>query len=71
MEAFISIRYNLWSWKYYQPARYGQFRIDNKGELLSAGMYDKDLKKLEPNEKRIFHHHDGDQGLWKICLQTK
>lgn len=34
--------------KYYQSASYGQFRIDNKGELLLAAMYDKDLKKLEP-----------------------
>jgi uncharacterized membrane-anchored protein len=36
--------------KYYQPARYGQFRVDDKGELLLAAMYDKDLNKLEPNE---------------------
>lgn len=34
--------------KYYQPARYGQFRVDNKGELLLVAMYDKDLKKLGP-----------------------
>lgn len=32
----------------YQPARYGQFRVDNKGELLLVAMYDKELKKLEP-----------------------
>ena len=31
----------------YQPARYGQFRVNKKGELLLAGMYDKDLTKLE------------------------
>ncbi|BHH85286.1 GDYXXLXY domain-containing protein [Desulforhopalus sp. 52FAK] len=37
--------------KYYQPARYGQFRVDEKGELLLVAMYDKDLVKLEPNEK--------------------
>jgi len=37
--------------KYYQPARYGQFRVDDKGELLLVAMYDKDLNKLEPNEK--------------------
>ena len=37
--------------KYYQPARYGQFRVDEKGELLLAAMYDKDLNKLEPDEK--------------------
>jgi uncharacterized membrane-anchored protein len=36
--------------KYYQPARYGQFRVDDKGELLLAAMYDKDLNKLEPTE---------------------
>ena len=36
--------------KYYQPARYGQFRVDNKGELLLVAMYDKELNKLEPNE---------------------
>jgi uncharacterized membrane-anchored protein len=34
--------------KYYQPARYGQFRVDDKGELLLVSMYDKDLNKLEP-----------------------
>lgn len=33
--------------KFYQPALYGQFRVDNKGELLLASMHDKDLKKLE------------------------
>ncbi len=36
--------------KYYQPARYGQFRVDEKGELLLVAMYDKELKKLGPNE---------------------
>lgn len=36
--------------KFYQPARYGQFRVDEKGELLLVAMYDKDLNKLEPNE---------------------
>ena len=36
--------------KYYQPARYGQFRVDNKGELLLVAMYDKDLGKLKPKE---------------------
>ncbi len=34
----------------YQPARYGQFRVDADGELLLAAMYDKDLKKLEPKD---------------------
>lgn len=37
--------------KYYQPARYGQFRVDDKGELLLVMMYDKDLNKLESNKK--------------------
>ena len=36
--------------KYYESARYGQFRVDDKGELLLAAMYDEDLNKLEPNE---------------------
>ena len=34
--------------EYYQSARYGQFRVDDKGELLLAAMYDKDLNKLGP-----------------------
>lgn len=37
--------------KYYQPARYGQFRVDDRGELLLAAMYDKNLDKLGPEEK--------------------
>ncbi|WP_020182846.1 GDYXXLXY domain-containing protein [Methylotenera sp. 1P/1] len=36
--------------KIYEPARYGQFRVDDKGELLLAAMYDKDLKELGVNE---------------------
>lgn len=36
--------------KYYQQAKYGQFRVDDKGELLLVAMYNKDLNKLEPNE---------------------
>lgn len=36
--------------KYYQPARYGQFRVDDKGELLLVSLYDKDLNTLEPKE---------------------
>jgi uncharacterized membrane-anchored protein len=36
--------------KYYEPALYGQFRMNNKGELLLVAMYDKDLKKLGPKE---------------------
>jgi len=31
----------------FQPARYGQFRIDKSGELLLVAMFDKDLNKLE------------------------
>ncbi len=34
--------------KFYQPAHYGQFRVDGEGELLLVAMYDKDLKKLGP-----------------------
>ncbi len=36
--------------KYYQPAQYGQFRVDKKGELLLVAMYDKNLEKLGPKE---------------------
>lgn len=32
----------------YQRARYGKFRVDNKGELLLTSMHDDKLKKLEP-----------------------
>lgn len=35
---------------FYEAARYGQFRVDGKGELLLTAMYDKDLKKLGPPE---------------------
>ena len=37
--------------KYYQPARFGQFRVDKKGELLLVAMHDKDLNELVPVEK--------------------
>jgi uncharacterized membrane-anchored protein len=30
----------------YQPARYGEFKVDKKGELLLVSMYDKELNKL-------------------------
>ena len=33
--------------KYYESARYGQFRVDDKGELLLVAMYNRDLIKLE------------------------
>jgi uncharacterized membrane-anchored protein len=32
--------------KYYEPGRYGQFRVDDKGEVLLVAMYDTDLVKL-------------------------
>jgi uncharacterized membrane-anchored protein len=32
----------------YQNARYGQFRVDDSGELLLTSLFDADLKKLEP-----------------------
>lgn len=38
--------------KYYQPAQYGQFRVDDKGEVLLAAMNDKDLIRLGPNGKK-------------------
>jgi uncharacterized membrane-anchored protein len=34
----------------FQLARYGQFRVDDEGELLLVEMYDKDLNKLEAKE---------------------
>lgn len=33
--------------KFYELAKFGQFRVDDEGELLLVSMYDKDLKKLE------------------------
>jgi uncharacterized membrane-anchored protein len=36
--------------KYFQTARYGQFRVDDNGELLLVAMYDSDLKILEAKE---------------------
>ncbi len=33
----------------YEPARYGEFRVAEDGELLLTGMRDKDLNKLEPD----------------------
>ncbi|MGD8547028.1 MAG: GDYXXLXY domain-containing protein [Thiohalophilus sp.] len=32
----------------YQPARYGQFRVADNGELLLVAMFDEKLNKLEP-----------------------
>lgn len=37
---------------YYEAARYGQFRVDGKGELLLVAMHDKNLKELRPLEKK-------------------
>jgi len=34
--------------QYYAPAKYGQFRVDDRGELLLVAMYDRDLKRLGP-----------------------
>lgn len=39
--------------KMYQNARYGKFRVDEKGELLLTSMHDAKLKKLEPVEKKL------------------
>jgi uncharacterized membrane-anchored protein len=36
--------------KFYQPARYGQFRVDKHGELLLVAMHDKDLNRLGPEK---------------------
>lgn len=33
---------------YYETAKYGQFRVDDKGELLLTAMYDNDLNRLGP-----------------------
>ncbi len=35
--------------QYYQPARYGQFRVDGSGELLLVALYDEDLNELGPD----------------------
>jgi uncharacterized membrane-anchored protein len=37
--------------KHYESARYGQFSVDDTGELLLVAMYDKSLNKLGPVEK--------------------
>ena len=33
----------------YQPARYGQFRVDNNGELLLVALYGEGLNRLGPS----------------------
>ena len=35
---------------FYQLVRYGQFRVDEAGELLLTAMFDKDLNRLGPDE---------------------
>ncbi|MGD9850417.1 MAG: GDYXXLXY domain-containing protein [Nitrospirales bacterium] len=37
--------------KYYQSARFGQFRVNEKGELLLTAMCDQNLTKLEPMDE--------------------
>ena len=32
--------------QYYQAAKFGQFRVDKKGELLLVALFDQDLKRL-------------------------
>jgi len=39
--------------KIYEPARYGQFRVNDHGELLLVAMYDKDLIKLEVQQENL------------------
>ena len=39
--------------KIYQNARYGQFRVDEKGELLLTSMHDDKFKKLEPDKTKV------------------
>ncbi len=36
--------------EYYEPARYGQFRVDGRGELLLVAMHGKDLNRLGPDQ---------------------
>lgn len=38
--------------KYYEQAEYGQFRVDNQGELLLVALYDENLKKMGPNNEK-------------------
>lgn len=39
--------------KVYQSARYGQFRVDKKGELLLTSMHDDKLRKLVASKSEI------------------
>lgn len=36
--------------RHYQSGHYGQFRVNDAGELLLAAMFDKDLNKLGPGD---------------------
>ncbi len=40
----------------YNKAKYGQFRVNNKGELLLAAMFDTDLNTLEVSENNHVSH---------------
>lgn len=35
----------------YEAARYGQFRVDEDGELLLAAMFDETLEKIQPGDQ--------------------
>ncbi|MDQ6989778.1 MAG: GDYXXLXY domain-containing protein [Mariprofundaceae bacterium] len=37
--------------QYYQAGRFGQFRVDEKGELLLVSLFDQNLKELKVLEK--------------------
>ena len=37
---------------HYQLARYGKFRVDDRGELLLTAMFDENLNKLGPDESK-------------------
>lgn len=44
--------------KFYQQARYGQFRVNDEGELLLVSMYNKDLKKIEADTSKLIGSSD-------------
>ena len=54
--------------KYYRPARYGQFRVDKKGELLLAAVYDKNLNYLGPSEEEIRQMREAEK--WRSRLRS-
>ncbi|ROR94911.1 putative membrane-anchored protein [Sinobacterium caligoides] len=51
--------------EYYESAKYGQFRVDDDGELLLTAMYDKDLLKIgaenQPAKQDTTAADSGDQ----------